>query len=138
MLPKTHLISSTLVVFALALYLRLDAASLVLWSIAAAASTLALDLDHVLICMMTERGRNTLSNAFREPVGVLSDVESFHDKIHFKGAGIFRLITHAILFAFAGVFFVKHPTSYSTPVVVSLAVHITSDAFESLINPNHR
>ncbi len=138
MFPKTHALSSALAVFLVSLYLGCDAASIVSWTLLAAAASVLLDVDHIVICLATGRGRRSLRRIFANPKKLFSDIESFHAEIKFRGAGLMRLITHALIIVLAGGILVNQSSAFALPVTVSLATHLTLDILDSLMNPDHR
>jgi len=137
MFPKEHVITSCIGVMALAAYLRISAGESLIWLAAAAAATVAIDLDHIAILCLRRDGRRTLLDVARN-IRHYRSVRRIRDRFHFRGFGILRLITHVAIASAFSAAMPYYGIPYGTPVLASLWIHIAADLAQTIANPSAR
>ncbi len=135
--PKVHVASSAAVALAYGLWISAEPVQLLLWVVVAAAATLLLDLDHILILLVRRESRPALKEMMGNPRMYMS-VDRIRDKIFYPGMGLLRLETHFLITLAASLLMPAYNIPYAQPIALSLWTHFIVDGVEALMQPEKR
>jgi hypothetical protein len=137
MYPKEHAITSTAAVLLYAIASGVDAPTTSLWAAIAVVSTIAIDVDHLLVLLA--RGDFSHIRMFlADPFVVFRSPAKIKDEIYFKGFGGIRLVSHSAVIATAYLVSERLAPNLTAPLMLSLIVHCALDVWDYIENPQDR
>lgn len=138
MLPKTHLISSLVVVAVLSSFYDLGAFTFLLWLSVAGIAALAVDIDHLFFPLLKKEKWHVMKKIIRDPLYIPRNPRAFVDEIHFRGLGVIRLWSHTVWGVLIYLFTESAYPLIVPPVMASIATHLVLDIIETIAYPDRR
>lgn len=137
MFPKAHVITSAAPVAAYAILSGMSLPEVVIWSALAAAVTVLIDFDHLLIQLLMPKRRRIILDIIRHPLRH-SRVSVMRDRLHYSGFGILRMRVHLAETLAASAVFYLLSIPYAVPILMSLLIHCALDLYETVLDPDTR